>query len=98
MENISYNGNNFSVGMRIVASDGSPRPPDRFNRKLADWKNRNFSGYISEISEPREPYQPHGGLVVKRDDVPDRSWIQFNFHHVLGGRVNFLPEAKEEAA
>lgn len=32
------------LGAMIRFSDGTPRPPDRFRRKLADWKDRNDAG------------------------------------------------------
>ena len=34
------------LGAIIRFSDGTPRPPDRFRRKLADWENRNDKGRL----------------------------------------------------
>ncbi len=34
------------LGALIRFSDGTPRPPDRFRRKLADWENRNGAGRL----------------------------------------------------
>lgn len=34
------------IGAIIAYSDGTPRPPDRHRRKLADWKNRNGAGRL----------------------------------------------------
>ena len=34
------------IGAIIAYSDGTPRPPDRHRRELADWKNRNGSGRL----------------------------------------------------
>ncbi|WP_025030076.1 hypothetical protein [Nitratireductor aquibiodomus] len=34
------------IGAIIAYSDGTPRPPERYRRKLADWKNRNGAGRL----------------------------------------------------
>ena len=34
------------IGAIIAYSDGTPRPPERHRRKLADWKNRNGTGRL----------------------------------------------------
>ncbi len=81
----------YEIGQRVQVSDGQKRPPERFNRKLASWKHNNYTGHVSEIVEPGKPFadgkpfRPFGGLVLKRDDFPDRSWINFQFHIDLGG-------------
>lgn len=98
MKELTYNGITYTVGMRIRATDNTPRPPDRFNKKLEKWKNNNFTGYVGALEEPREPYTPYGCLTLKRDDYPDKPWIEFNFTMPLGGRVEFLPEETAEAA
>lgn len=85
------------IDQRVQVSDGQKRPPDRFNRKLASWKNNNYVGRIKEIGEPRD-YEPHGSLTLKRDDYPDRSWIVFDFHIPLGGHLEVTPIAESEAA
>ena len=38
------------LGALIRFSDGTPRPPDRFKRKLADWENRNGVGRLTRKS------------------------------------------------
>jgi len=88
----------FKPGDRVTASDGTKRPPDRWNKKLASWKDRNFTGTVHEIEAPCE-YQPNGGLVLKRDDYPDSNVIVFQFHHRLGGLVTFekIPAGWETA-
>lgn len=35
-----------ALGSIIAFSDGTPRPPDRFKRKLSDWQNRNGAGRL----------------------------------------------------
>jgi len=34
------------LGALVAFGDGSPRPPDRFHRKLCDWSHRNASGRL----------------------------------------------------
>lgn len=80
----------YEIGQRVQVSDGRERPPDRFNRKLADWKRRNYTGHVHETREPRS-YEPHGALVLKRDDFPDGGMMTFTFHIPLGGHLTVTP-------
>lgn len=36
------------LGATIRFTDGTPRPPDRFRRKLSQWKDRNDTGRLVE--------------------------------------------------
>jgi hypothetical protein len=36
------------LGAQLRFFDGTPRPPERFRRKLADWRNRNDEGRLVE--------------------------------------------------
>lgn len=38
------------LGTLLRFSDGEPRPPERFRRKLSAWKNRNGTGRLVEKS------------------------------------------------
>lgn len=38
------------LGARIRFSNGKPRPPDRFTRKVAAWENDNGAGTLVEFS------------------------------------------------
>ena len=38
------------LGAIVRFSDGAPRPPERFKRKLADWKDRNGTGRLTRKS------------------------------------------------
>ncbi len=40
------------LGAIIRFSDGTPRPPDRFKRKLAQWENRNDQGRLIAKQPP----------------------------------------------
>jgi hypothetical protein len=67
------------LGALIHFSDGTPRPPDRFRRKLADWQNRNgvgrlirkssavdrrSSGYPASFALHLGSYGSHGTIVL----------------------------------
>ena len=87
---LTFNGTEFTVGMRVSASDGTKRPPDRFNRKLESWKDRNFTGTITELHDDY-PSAPDGLVTTTRDDYPDRSIVTFRFTNHLGGLVKYEP-------
>ena len=42
------------LGSLIRYSDGTPKPPARFNRKLAAWQNRNGVGRLVRKEPPRD--------------------------------------------
>ena len=67
------------IGKRVLVSDGTPRPPERFNRKLADWKHRNYVGKLTAINPANEYYQQvtadieasrNSIMVITRSGVP----------------------------
>ena len=43
-----------SLGSLVRYSDGRPRPPDRFARKLAAWQNTNGSGMLIRKTPARD--------------------------------------------
>ncbi|ARP67894.1 hypothetical protein A9K65_020795 [Mesorhizobium sp. WSM1497] len=45
---------NAPLGSLIRYSDGAPKPPARFTRKLADWERRNGLGRLVRKSPPRD--------------------------------------------
>ncbi|KUM25559.1 hypothetical protein AU467_25600 [Mesorhizobium loti] len=42
------------LGSLIAYSDGAPKPPARFSRKLRDWESRNGVGRLVKKEPPRE--------------------------------------------
>jgi hypothetical protein len=42
------------LGALVSFSDGTPRPPDRFNKKLSAWKSRNAKGIFVK-ADPADP-------------------------------------------
>jgi len=73
------NYTDFKVGDRIELCDGKPRPPERFNRKLAAWESRNWTGTVEEIEGPRD-YQPSGAIVCSNDRYPPSTVMTFRQH------------------
>lgn len=45
---------NAPLGSLIRYSDGTPKPPARFTRKLAAWENRNGDGRLVRKEPPRD--------------------------------------------
>ncbi len=93
------NHTQFHIGQRVAVSNGQPKPPERFNRKLANWKHDNYIGFIKEIEAERS-YSPYGRLILKRDDYPDgkHGSIEFTFNIPLGGHLIVEPLEVKEAA
>jgi len=44
------------LGDLVRFSDGTPRPPTRFKKKLSSWLSRNSEGYFSEVRHGDNPY------------------------------------------
>lgn len=40
-----------TLGAAVTFSNGTPKPPTRFKRKLADWESRNGVGMLTEKSD-----------------------------------------------
>lgn len=67
------------LGAVVCYSDGAPKPPTRFRRKLADWERRNGQGCLTR-KEPavtgtcyvthdriclrENPFREQGGLII----------------------------------
>ena len=54
------------LGSLIRYSDGTPKPPTRFTRKLADWERRNGLGRLVRKAPPRErpTYSAPGSITL----------------------------------
>lgn len=38
-----------NIGKLVHVTDGTPRPPERFNKKMETWKHTNYSGVLTEV-------------------------------------------------
>ncbi len=56
----------FPLGTQVRVSDGTARPPERFNKKLQAWKHNNYEGVVTEY---RHEY---GGYTVQ--SMPACGW------------------------
>lgn len=53
------------IGTLVFISDGTPRPPARFNRKLEKWKTKNFGGILTEVKD----WEPIGNIPARTEAV-----------------------------
>lgn len=67
------------LGTQVTVSDGTPRPPERFKRKLADWKHNNYTGVVTEHTagqtytvqqKPNEGWNPNAWMLIFRSNTP----------------------------
>jgi hypothetical protein len=58
------------LGSFIRYSDGTPRPPARFKKKLAAWENNNNGGRLVRKSAPRTvgAHTPPAGITLHQGD------------------------------
>ncbi len=71
----------------IVAwSDGSPRPPERFKKKLAVWKTRNGQGRLIRKEGPRDSgnYASPGYFTLHEGDIGGKGTIVVSIRRTFG--------------
>jgi hypothetical protein len=63
---------NAPLGALIRYSDGTPKPPARFSRKLADWERRNGLGRLVRKSPPRDrpTYSAPASITLNEGNFP----------------------------
>lgn len=61
----------FALGTQVRVSNGEARPPERFNRKLREWKCQNFDGVVVEFNPE------YGGYSVQKK--PENGWRPNDF-------------------
>lgn len=71
------------IGVVVRVSDGTPKPPARFTRKLADWQGRNYRGVVKEHNDygsgPRY-------TIVEADSIG--KCVQFQHSNVPPSKVS----------
>lgn len=69
------------LGALVAYSDGTPRPPARFTRKLRDWESRNGAGRLvrKEPSRERPTYCSPANFTLHEGDFGDGSTIIASF-------------------
>jgi hypothetical protein len=70
------------LGAIIRFSDGTPRPPDRFKRKLSAWTTRNDRGRLVRKEMPTDaPSGPRpGGFLLHIGDFASKGIVLIKFH------------------
>lgn len=63
-------------GIRVEVRDGTPRPPDRFKKKLRDWEGKNFDAVVVG-EEPAGKYRPEPEYRLQFGDFKLRGFILF---------------------
>ncbi len=70
------------IGSIVAWSDGTPRPPERFTRKLAAWRNNNSKGRLIQKEPPRSrpTYSPPAGFTLHEADFGSGGVIAIRVH------------------
>ena len=65
------------IGCIVAWSDGSPRPPERFKKKLAAWQTRNSSGRLIRKEGPRQSgnYVSPGYFTLHESDFGGKNSV-----------------------
>lgn len=71
-----------SLGATILVSHGTPRPPARFHRKVADWERRNFSGTL--IRTEGGSAGQRASITIHEGDLAANGVIVVTIHPTFG--------------
>ncbi|WP_371746614.1 hypothetical protein [Aminobacter sp. SR38] len=74
------------IGSLVSWSDGKPRPPERFHKKLAAWQTRNSQGRLIREEGPRKlgSYTSPGYFTLHQEDIGGKSMILVTLHRTFG--------------
>lgn len=74
------------IGSIIAWSDGTPRPPERFKKKLAAWQTRNSKGRLIRKEGPRQSgnYTSPGYFTLHEADFGSANTIVMRIHRTFG--------------
>lgn len=74
------------IGSIVAWSDGSPRPPERFKKKLAAWQTRNSSGRLIRKERPRQSgnYASPGYFTLHEVDFGGKNTVVMRIHRTFG--------------
>ncbi|PDT80872.1 hypothetical protein [Sinorhizobium sp. BJ1] len=74
------------IGSLVSWSDGTPRPPERFHKKLAAWQTRNSQGRLIRKEGPRKlgSYTSPGYFTLHQEDIGGKSTILVTLHRTFG--------------
>ncbi|PDS41341.1 hypothetical protein CO662_29350 [Rhizobium anhuiense] len=74
------------IGSIVAWSDGTPRPPERFKKKLAAWQTRNSKGRLIRKEGPRQSgnYTSPGYFTLHEADFGGKNTIVMRIHRTFG--------------
>ncbi|MBX4899537.1 MULTISPECIES: hypothetical protein [Rhizobium] len=88
------------IGSVVAWSDGNPRPPERFKKKLAAWQTRNSSGRLIRKEGPRQSgnYASPGYFTLHEADFGGKNTIVMRIHRTFGLDSNLTFKVLERPA
>lgn len=74
------------IGSLVAWSDGTPRPPERFKKKLAAWQTRNSSGRLIRKEGARQSgnYLSPGCFTLHEADFGGGNTVVMRIHRTFG--------------
>jgi hypothetical protein len=80
------------IGSLIAWSDGTPRPPERFKKKLAAWQTRNSKGRLIRKEGPRTSgnYMSPRHFTVHEAELGGKDVVVLRIHRTFGIDSNFM--------
>lgn len=74
------------IGALVSWSDGTPRPPECFHKKLAAWHTRNSKGRLIAKEGPRTlgSYTSSGYFTLHQEDIGGKSTVRVTLHRTFG--------------
>lgn len=74
------------IGSIVAWSDGTPRPPERFRKKLAAWETRNGQGRLIRKEGPRRLgiYTSPGYFTLHQSDISSKTTTLVTIHRTFG--------------
>lgn len=74
------------IGSIVAWSDGTPRPPERFKKKLAAWQTRNSKGRLIRKEGPRQSGNctSPGYFTLHEADFGGKNTIVMHIHRTFG--------------
>ncbi|MET0259385.1 MAG: hypothetical protein ABW179_12485 [Methylobacterium sp.] len=74
------------LGALLLVSNGQPRPPERFNRKLSNWKSENYAGTLVAI-ETAPGQRPT--FTVREGQMDEKAAIVFQRRYGFDTSLRF---------
>ncbi|WP_429817330.1 hypothetical protein [Ensifer sp. B1-9] len=88
------------IGSSSPGQTDRPRPPERFNKKLAAWQTRNSSGRLIRKEGPRQSgnYVSPGYFTLHEADFGGKNTVVMRIHRTFGLESNLTFKVLERPA